>query len=68
MIGRGVHRGDHESGFIRVGSVIFVLILLVLLRVYWEIDISEPAKEVFGKANVLTAGLIESAKELLGLD
>jgi hypothetical protein len=53
-----------QSGFIRFGSILLVLIILIVLRVYWGIDISEPANEVFQKLNSFTGKLIYETKEL----
>lgn len=64
MIGRGVVFRGKESGFIRVGAVIFILAILILLRVHWGIDISEPANELFERANNLTSVMVESVKDL----
>ena len=53
-----------QSGFIRLGSILFILTILIALRLYWGIDIAEPAKEVFQKSNDLTGKMIAETKNL----
>ncbi|MGM0482778.1 MAG: hypothetical protein ACQEP6_02855 [Patescibacteria group bacterium] len=55
---------SYQFGFIRLGSVLFVLLLLIILRVYWGIDISEHAKEVFRELNNITGAVIDHIKAL----
>lgn len=56
---------DHELGSVRLGTILFVLILLIFLRVYWGIDISEPAKEIFQKLNTITGAGIDYISDLI---
>ncbi len=58
------NKKSKQSGFIRFGSILLVLAVLIVLRVYWGIDISESANEVFQKLNIFTSKLINESKEL----
>lgn len=61
------NKKSKQKGFIRVGAIFFVLAILIALRMYWGIDIAEPAKEAFQKSNIFTGKLIAEAKELFNV-
>lgn len=53
-----------QNGFIKVGAILFVLTILITLKMYWGIDIAEPAREFFQASNIFTGKIIAQTKEL----
>ncbi len=50
----------NRNGFIKIGSIILLVLIFIALRLIWGIDISEPAEELFRKANTFTLKMINT--------
>jgi len=60
-------KSPHKKGFIRIGTIIAIVLVFVALRLFWGIDIGEVAEAVIRKANAFTYKLILEAQELFSL-
>lgn len=40
---------NNQRGFIRLGTVVFIVLIFIILRVYWDIDVIELIKYLIEK-------------------
>lgn len=58
-----IRKKHNQKGFIKIGTIIFIVLIFIILRIKWGIDITEPVQETLQKGTAVIKALVNGVKD-----